>query len=502
MAAHQEDRHFEALRHPVKRLGAASLVGMPRGSTAGGVLLPRYDRAEVGVGVVHIGPGAFFRAHQASYVDRLLSSDPRWGIAAISLNTATVRDALAPQDGLYTLAEIGPSPAMRVIGAVKRLIVAPEAPSATLAALASPAVRLVTVTVTEKGYHLTAGGELDLDSPAVAHDLAQPREPPKSLVGWLAKALAKRRASNAPSLTVLSCDNLEDNGGSLARAVHRFADARGERDLAAWLEAQVRFPRTMVDSITPATDDALRHLVDRSLGLHDAWPVHREPFLQWVIEDDLADGAPDLAAAGAVITGDVAPFERVKLRLLNGAHSTLAYVGRLAGLETVAQAMAQPEIGAFVERLMRDSIAPTLTPSRDLNVSSYIGEVLGRFRNQALRHELAQIAWDGSKKLPPRLLGTAADLLARGADLSAIAIPIVAWMRFVRLQAHTGAPLVDPVAADLTARLRDGGPEEALCFLDCRAVFPTALSAAAPFREAVLAAHASLALSPLGALRV
>ena len=476
------------------RLSRATLAGLP--PTVG---RPAYDLDAVRIGVVHLGSGAFFRAHAAAYLDAVLARDPRWGVCAVALRSTEVRDALAPQDGLYTLAELGAHTRLRVLGPLRELLSAAETPERVRARLRDPGVRLVTLTVTEKGYGLDAEGRLDAHDPAVAHDLAQADAPRRSVAGWLAQAFADRRADGAPPLTVLSCDNLVDNGLKLGRATARFAALAGDAGLAAHVEAAGRFPRSMVDSITPATTDALRRRVAETLGVEDAWPVQREPFVQWVVEDALGRDAPDLAAVGVTLARDVRPFEQAKLRLLNGAHSTLAYLGRLAGLETVAEAMAEPRLGRFVERLMRDTIAPTLSSS-ELDVARYIDDVLARFRNPGLRHELAQIAWDGSKKLPVRLLGTAADVLAAGGDLRPIALPVAAWMRFVRAETEAGRVLTDPSAESLAARLGDGGPGEVRAFLALREVFPAPLAEAPPFREVVLAAHAALARDPLGAL--
>jgi fructuronate reductase len=309
---------------------------------ARGVRIPAYDRDRVAVGAVHFGPGAFHRVHQACYLDDALAQDPRWGIAAVSLHSAGVRDALAPQDGLYTLAVLDERPQTRIIGALKDLLVGPEAPTAVTERLADPAVMLITATVTEKGYCLGSSGGLDFANAEIVHDLAHPHAP-RSLIGHLYAGLALRRALAIAPPNVVSCDNLTDNGPRLRRALLDFA-RRQELDVARWIEDEVPFPRTMVDSITPATDPALRDQVAERLGTVDRWPVQREAFTQWVIEDCMRGPQPDWASIGVTITSDVAGFERAKLRLLNGAHSSLAYLGALAGHETVAQAMRDPQL--------------------------------------------------------------------------------------------------------------------------------------------------------------
>lgn len=413
------------------------------------LLRPGYRRAQTRIGTVHFGPGAFHRGHQAFFFDRLLEKDAARAICAVSLKTASVRDALVPQDGLYTLAELDQAPTMRVIGAIRELLVAAESPAAVASRLCDPATSIVTMTVTEKGYCLGADGGLDFAHPDIAHDLSHP-DTPHSLIGWLVRGLELRRARGLPPYLVVSCDNLAGNGPTLRRAVLAFATRRDAR-LAGWIEETARFPRTMVDSITPATDQALRERVARATGLEDAWPVQRERFAQWVIEEVEYVAQPDWASVGITVSRDVAAYERAKLRLLNGAHSTLAYVGLLAGLQTVAEAMAQPVLRTFIERMMREDIEPTLDMPQAGALAAYRQSILRRFENPAMQHRLAQIAWDGSQKLPIRILGTVADALRAGRSLARLAVPIAAWMQFVRLRASDGVEIVDPLAARLTA---------------------------------------------------
>ena len=480
----------------MSRLSLSTLDQVP-----GPIGCPAYDLAAVGVGVVHFGPGAFFRAHQCDYFDRLLAQDPRWGICAVSLHSPGVRDALEPQDGLYVLAELDAETSLRVMGPIRQLLVAPDSPNAVLARLSSPQVRLVTLTVTEKGYALDAAGALDLQDAAVRRDLDNRHAAPTTVIGWLVAGLRARRAGGLEPFVTLSCDNLSDNGGKLGRAVVAFARAGEDHDLADWIETRARFPRTMVDSITPATDEALRDRIDQALGLKDAWPVQREAFTHWVIEDRLDEHGPDLAAVGATLTSDVSVFERAKLRLLNGAHSSLAYIGALAGVETVAEAMAKPELAAFAERLMRDDIAPTLISGAGLDLDAYGASVRARFTNPALRHELAQIAWDGSKKLPERLLGTIGDVLVAGRTVDRLALPIAAWMLFVRRQFQEGFILVDPLAPKLADCVAGDIQGDVGRFLNLSEVFSQTLQNSATFRAAVNTAHQALQTDPHTALR-
>ena len=454
------------------------------------VARPAYDRDRSAVGVVHFGPGAFHRAHQAWFFDSLLAHDPRWGICGVSLRSTDVRDALKPQDGLYAIAIRDDVISYQVIGAIREVLVAPENPEAVLARLCAPTTHLVTLTVTEKGYCLGADGSLDLSHPDIRRDLANLRAP-ASVVGFLTEGLRRRREQRLPPFTVVSCDNLVDNGARLARATAQFA-AQADPDLARWIEREVVFPRTMVDSITPATTDALKDSVAAALGVRDRWPVQREAFVQWVIEDVFRHESPDWTSAGVILTNDVAGYDRAKLRLLNGAHSTLAYAGSLAGYVTVAEAMRDDELRSFVLQLMTEDILPTLAVPRGLDLRAYIDAILKRFRNPNMHHELAQIAWDGSQKLPFRLLGTIRDALAAGRPVDRLCMPIAAWMRFVRRAALKGARVTDPLAAQLfeIGKASEGrGATDTLRFLALESVFGTDLRSDARFTHALSKAY-------------
>lgn len=478
------------------RLTAATLPNLPPA-----IARPAYPLDRIRIGIVHLGAGAFHRAHQAVYLDDLLADEPDWAISAVSLHSPQVRDALRPQDGLYTLALLDEHPQLRIIGAIREVLCARDEQPAVLARLADPAVRLVTLTVTEKGYCL-AGEHLDFAHPDIVHDLAAAHAP-RSAIGYLVAGLRERLRLGLPPYTVLSCDNLPDNGGKLRRAVLQFAHTI-DPALAAWIETEAAFPRSMVDSITPASDDALRERVAAQLGCHDAWPIQRERYSQWVIEDNFCNGRPAFERAGVALSDDIAGFDRAKLRLLNGPHSALAYLGSLLGLDTVADAMRHPQLAAFVETLMREDIAPTLSPMPGFDPQHYTGAILARFRNPAIRHLLAQIAWDGSQKLPVRLLGTIADALAASRRIDRLCLPIAAWMQFVRRQARDGVALVDPLGETLAAigRSTNGNAgHDVGAFLALDAVFAP-LSADARFAEALRSTYASLGDgSPLGVQR-
>jgi fructuronate reductase len=452
-------------------LNEATLPGLPSAITR-----PGYDRSSVDVGVVHFGPGAFHRVHQEWFLERLLARDPRWGICGVSLRNPDVRDALAGQDNLYTIAIRDEVISYQVIGAIRQLLVAPESPEAVLKRLCAPSTHLVTITVTEKGYCLAGDGTLDLSHRDIHHDLRN-RSAPSSVIGFLTEALRRRRAAGEAPFTVVSCDNLVDNGAKLARATAQFARSADE-GLARWIESEVSFPRTMVDSITPATTDGLRDSVAQALGVQDRWPVQREAFVQWVIEDVFRGPTPDWEAAGVTLTNDVAGYERAKLRLLNGAHSTLAYLGSLAGFRTVAEAVGDPTLHALVRALMTEDILPSLEAPRGLDLRAYIDAILVRFRNPNMRHELAQIAWDGSQKLPFRILGTIRDALAAGRPTDRLCLPLAAWMRFVRRAAQRGESLNDPLEKkllDVGHACTGRGAEDVPLFLALDAVFPADL---------------------------
>ncbi len=418
------------------------------------VARPRYDVASARVGIVHLGVGAFHRAHQAVYIDdRLAAGEAGWAISGASLRSPETSHALEPQDGLYTAsARSAEGEALRIVGSLRRLLVAPNDPEALLAAMSDANVRIVTLTVTEKGYcHDPATCRLDEDHPDIRHDLGQPRAP-KSAPGFVVEALARRRAAGVAPFTVMSCDNLPSNGATARNVITRLAALR-DGDLGKWIEGEVAFPSTMVDRIVPATTDEDRARIAARLGVEDAWPVVTEPFSQWVIEDRFSSGRPRFEDSGATLVGDVAPYELAKLRLLNGSHSTLAYLGYLAGCETVAEAMADANFARLIAELMEKESAPTLEVRATGDLTPYMRELLARFRNPALRHRTWQIAIDGSQKLPQRLLATIRARLAKGQRIDRLALGVAAWMRYVTGIDEQGRPIDvrDPLAARLKA---------------------------------------------------
>jgi fructuronate reductase len=417
---------------------------------------PRYDRAGLATGIVHLGIGAFHRAHQAVYTDDALNREAgrgtgSWGIAGVSLRSPDTRDALAPQGGLYTVAirDAG-GERLRVVGSITGLLVAPEDPEAVLARMADPRTRIVSLTVTEKGYcHDPASGALNEEHPGIRRDLATPGRP-ETAPGFLVEALARRRRAGIVPFTVLSCDNLPSNGDTVADILRRFAALR-DPDLGRWVEDEVACPNSMVDRIVPATTDDDREAVSRRLGCEDAWPVATEAFTQWVIEDRFPAGRPAWELEGAELVGDVHPYELMKLRLLNGSHSCIAYLGYLAGYATVSETIGDPAFARFVRRLMDEEVTPTLKVPPGADLGRYKSALLERFANPALKHRTWQIAMDGSQKLPQRLLGTVRERLAAGAPIDRLALGIAAWMRYVTGRDERGEPIDvrDPLAARL-----------------------------------------------------
>jgi fructuronate reductase len=416
------------------------------------ILRPRHA-LPARTGIVHFGPGAFHRAHQASYIDTLLDTDPRWGIAAVSLRTRGTIAALERQGGAYAIGVRDAESAWRVIAAHNRFL-GPEDATATMALLASPDVALVTTTVTEKGYCLAPDGTLDLGHADIVHDLAGATVP-RSVVGWIVAGLADRRAGGIAPFVPMPCDNLAQNGRKLHAALVAFA-READPALADWIAGEVRVPATMVDSITPASDAGFLDDAERALGLRDDAAVQRESFVQWVIEDLGQRLGPDLAGAGATLTGDVAGYERAKLRLLNGAHSTLAYAGLLRGHTSVAEAMRDGPLADFIAAMMRDEIAPILPAVPGLDLSDYRRAVLARFRNPAIVHLLEQIAQDGSQKLPYRLVDTLIEQRRAGLLPRHILAALGCWIAFLMRRSREGVRIVDPAGAELAEFAADG----------------------------------------------
>ncbi|MCO5063036.1 MAG: mannitol dehydrogenase family protein [Rhizobiaceae bacterium] len=429
------------------RLSDATIAGIPAV-----VERPVYDRAGCRAGIVHLGIGAFHRAHQAVYLDDCLNGgEEGWDIVGVSLRSPDTRDALDPQNGLYTLSVVdGSGEKLRVVGSVQRVLVAPENPQAVFDELCDPLVRIVTLTVTEKAYLRNAAGALDTSHRDIVWDLENPRNP-RSIYGFLAEAIERRVSAGAEQFTVLSCDNLPANGATLRRLMIEYAALR-DRGLKQLVEHEIAFPSSMVDRIVPATTDEDRARISAALGVADAWPVTTEPFMQWVVEDRFPSGRPKWERYGVEMVEDVAPFEDMKLRLLNGSHSAIAYLGLLSGHATVSEAFSNPAIRAFVVRLW-DEAKPSLPSGQGLRPDAYTSELVKRYDNPALKHRTAQIANDGSQKLPQRIVATALDRAANGGSFDALMLTPAAWIAACEARGVTSPPahFTDPLDETLAA---------------------------------------------------
>jgi fructuronate reductase len=466
------------------RLSAANLSALPAN-----LARPVYDRSALRTGIVHLGVGSFHRAHQAVYTDNVLASgDLRWGIVGASLRNSDARDALKPQDYLYTLNLRAETETLRVIGSLQDILVAPENPAALIETLCQPSVAVVSLTVTEKGYHYDpATRALNEDDADILHDLAHPHAP-RTAFGFIAAAILRRRRLGITPFTVLCCDNLPANGSTLHGLLSRYAQLVSP-DLGGFVRNEIRCPDTMVDRIVPATTDDDRQHLSETDGIDDRWPVVAEPFTQWVIEDRFSGARPAWDEAGATFVSDVAPFESMKLRMLNGSHSALAYLGYLAGHDTVAEAMDDDALAGFVEGLMTDTI-PTLDLPSNIDVEAYRSSLLTRFRNGALHHRTWQIAMDGSQKLPQRILGPLRERLAKGLLIERHALVVAGWMRYVTGIDERGRPIDvrDPLLNSFQERLHGAGGNAVRIvgdLLDLKAIFGDDLPADQRFRQAV-----------------
>jgi fructuronate reductase len=432
-------------------------------------------RAQLTIGIVHLGLGNFARAHQLAYTEAAMAASGvwRWATAGVSLVTAGTVEKLAPQLGLYTLLVRDTAGVQaQLIEGLTQVLFAPRDAEAVTAQIAAATTAIITLTITEKGYCIDAAtGGLDRARDEIAHDRRHVDAAPRSALGWLRRGLSARMQAQAGPITVISCDNLRSNGRALQRVLTEFC--ADHPALSAWMAANVAFPCTMVDRIVPATTEADVQQAQALCTLHDAAPVACEPFTQWVIEDRFAGPRPAWERAGVQFVADVGPYEMMKLRLLNAAHSTLAYSGYLAGYETVADAMDDETLAALAERVMRAAVV-TLPASIQGESDAYITQLLARFRNRALKHRTAQIAMDGSLKLPVRVLDTVRDLLAMEADTAVHAFTVAVWMRYVFAEDEAGQKidLRDPLAAQF-AQLKQRHAYDALSFADALFALPS-----------------------------
>lgn len=462
-----------------------------------GVQLPRYDRSQLRSRIVHFGFGAFHRAHQALLTDRVLNaSGGDWGICEISLFSGDrLMSQLRQQDHLFTVLEKGAEGNQPiVVGAVHECLNAKlDSLAAILEKFCEPQVAIVSLTITEKGYCIDpASGQLDMTQPRIIHDLQNPTLP-QSVPGILVEALARRRERGLPPFTVLSCDNIPDNGHVVKNAVLGMAEKR-DPELAQWIVEHVSFPGTMVDRIVPAATDESLAEISATLGVEDPCAISCEPFIQWVVEDNFVAGRPDWETAGVQMTDDVLPWEQMKLRMLNGSHSFLAWLGYLAGHAHISDCMQDPIFRSAAYRLMLDEQAPTLS-IQDVDLTAYADSLIERFCNPALKHRTWQIAMDGSQKLPQRLLDPIRLHLQNGSSWRHLALGVAGWMRYAQGIDEQGQPIdvVDPLLAEIQQiNQRFQGAERVAALLALSGIFAHDLPDNSDFIAAVTQAYHAL----------
>jgi mannitol 2-dehydrogenase len=437
-----------APRTPAGDLDLATPAG--RAAAASRIAAPGYDRTRLQTGIVHVGVGGFHRAHQAMYLDRLLSDEAtrpaalEWGICGVDVLPADrpKKQALAAQDSLYTLVLKAPdgSTEPRLIGSLTGYLFAPDEPGRVLAALTSPRTRIVSLTITEGGYNFSqATGEFDAANPAVAADLV-PGAVPSTVFGFVAEALARRRAAGTPPFTVMSCDNIRGNGDVARRMFAAFASLR-DPAFGAWLAAEVAFPNSMVDRITPVTTAADIEQLRAEYGIRDRLPVVCEPFAQWVLEDTFPAGRPPWERCGVQLVADVTPYELMKLRLLNVGHQALAYAGYLAGYRYAHDAAADPVFARFLRGYMQAEGRPTLPEVPGTDLDAYIATLLERFANPAIRDTLARLAAFSSDRIPLWLVPVIRQNIEAGRPVTRSAAIVASWARYAEGTDERGEPI-------------------------------------------------------------
>ena len=452
----------------------------------GSIRRPTYQRAAIEQRIVHIGVGGFHRAHQAVYLDDLLAmeDEPRWGECGLGVlpSDSRMRDALLGQDCLYTLVErSAQSEKVRVIGSMAAFLYAPASPQAAIEKMAHPETRIVSLTITEGGYFLDEGtGKFNPDHPEIQGDLEQGAVP-RTSIGYLAAALELRRERGLQPFTLMSCDNLQGNGDVVRSVMETYAALKSPV-LAQWIGEHMSFPNSMVDRITPGTTDADRADLLTRHGIVDAWPVMTEPFLQWVIEDHFSMGRPRWEKAGAQLVPDVQPYETMKIRLLNGSHMAMAYLGALAGFTYVHEIMADPLFLRFIQRFM-DEVTPVVPVIPDASIPQYKAKLVERFANPAIRDQVTRICSEGSAKLPKWVLPSITELLARTVSIDLLSLVIASWIHYLKRGVDDkGRPLdiIDAQASLLrqTAQTVAGDPQPMFAL---RSIFGQQLPADAVF---------------------
>ncbi len=440
------------------------------------VHLPQYRREEVRTGIVHIGIGGFHRAHQAYAIDRLLElgTATEWGICGIALRESdrSIYEALSHQDGLYTLLipDSKGNFSARVIASIVELLYAPQDPEAAIRRMADNTVRLITLTITEGGYNFTHDGTFDWNNTDILWDLKNP-EKPKTVFGYLYAALKLRKAKGLGGITIQSCDNMEHNGKVTRNMLYAFIN-RKDPQMITWMDDHVTFPDSMVDRITPATTEHLKTILAEDIGLLDAWPVICEPFFQWIIQDDYAAGRPQWEQIGAQLVADVTPYEKMKIRLLNGGHTLLGMAGYLAGYRYIHESMADQEIEGLLRRYMDLEVTPTLHSVPGIDLEGYKDTLVQRFKNPFIRDEVARIISGSSDKFPKFILPVILDRIRKHQPVSIAALVTACWYRYLRLNLPTPQHVQDGMADALLQSVdRAEKLQDPLLFLDHAEVF-------------------------------
>jgi len=446
---------------PVKPVPAQPLSSRTLAYWSDRLPVPAYDRDLVTPGVVHFGVGGFHRAHQAMYHDRLMNEGRalNWGICGVGVMAAdrTMQQALNAQDCLYTLVlkHSDGTYEPRVIGSIVEYLFAPDDPEAVIEKMVAESTRIVSLTVTEGGYNINdATGEFDVANPDVIHDL-EPGAVPRTTFGLITEALRRRRKHGLAPFTVMSCDNLQDNGHLTRRVLTAFARLR-ELELGDWVEREVRFPNSMVDRITPVTTDADRAEVRERFGIEDGWPVVCEPFTQWVLQDAFTAGRPPYEDVGVQVVDDVEPYELMKLRLLNGGHQAMCYFAYLSGYRLVHEAAQDPLFQAFLLGYMDEEVIPTLPPVPGVDLNGYKHTLIERFSNPEVRDTIARLCAQSSDRIPKWLLPVVRHQLANGGEIRRSAAVVASWARYAEGVDEQGEPIevVDRLADSLTQLAR------------------------------------------------
>ncbi len=465
-------------------LSLDSLASLPKA-----IATPAYDRHSLSPGIVHIGVGNFHRAHQGVYLDDLFNKgvDHDWAVigAGIRPHDSTMRKALRGQDWLTTVVEMDPSGhRVRVTGAMVGFPAVGEDGSAVVRALSDPRIRIASLTITEGGYCIDpATGEFDPQHPEIHYDVENPKRP-KGVFGILLAALDERRRAGTPPFTVMSCDNIPGNGHVARGAVAGLAEMV-DPDLARFVGESVQFPNSMVDRITPATTDAQRAFLARTFGLRDNWPVFCEPFRQWVVEDSFSAGRPRLEEVGVTFVSDVEPFELMKIRILNGSHAAIAYPAALMGIHFVHDAMADPLIRAFLDKLVHEEIIPVVPPVPGVSLTDYFAEVAERFSNPEVGDTISRLCQDGSNRQPKFILASTSDRVAAGKPLAGLALESALWCRYCAGATDDGRPIeIDDVNADTLRRAAMAAREAPDAFLALDSIFDDAIARSTDFRAA------------------